>query len=456
MDEVNLNSGYPSSPDHRKKVAVLGAGISGLSAAWLLGKTHEVTLYEAADTLGGHSHTVDVTVDGKTLPVDTGFIVFNPKNYPNLTALFDHLDVATQRTDMSFSVSRDDGRFEYAGGDGGGLFAQTSNILRPRFWRMLAGIIRFYKNSDAYQNGSATEAETLGQFLAREKYSADFYADHLGPMGAAIWSSDCANILEYPARSFISFFNNHGLTRYSNRPQWRTVSGGSREYVKRLEEEITGTVLLDSRVSSISQVADSWQVIANDKPERFDHIVFACHSDQALSLLENTNLDAAHALRSIRYAGNQIVLHSDPALMPKRRRAWASWNYVENPKGGGRPGVSYWMNQLQHLPVETPVIATLNAPFSPNPNMVLGTYDYAHPVFDATCYKARKDIWKVQGQHGLWFCGAYLGDGFHEDGIQSGLAVAEMLGGLSRPWHLRGQNARIGLPDRLLKEGVSP
>ena len=432
-----------------KKIAIIGTGISGMSAAWLLAENHDVTIFDSKDYIGGHSHTVDVTVDGKTFPVDTGFIVFNPQNYPNLIELFKTLDVPTYDTDMSFSVSLKDEDFEYSGGDGWGMLAQPSNIFKPRFWSLVRGILKFYKKTEAYIDDETTEHLTLGELLKREGYSKSFVQDHLAPMGAAIWSSDSADILDYPARSFLRFFKNHGLTQLTDRPAWRTVRGGSREYVKRITAKFKDRINLSTPVSSVRKVGTGVEITAGDRaPERFDEVVFACHSDQALAMLADPTDKQLTVLSDLKYRPNHVVWHTDVSVMPKRKAAWASWNYSEKSNAGeNEAAVSYWMNKLQPLPTETPVIVTLGPNQDIDPAKILGEYTYSHPVFDMAALKAKQDIWALQGDAGMWFCGAYLGDGFHEDGIQSGLAVAEMLGGMRRPWQKPEQNARIGLCD---------
>lgn len=435
----------------QQKIAVIGSGISGMAASWHLTKCADVTVFEKANYVGGHSNTVDVEVDGQKFPVDTGFIVFNPVNYPNLTALFDLLDVPTARTDMSFSVSMDEGGFEYSGGDNAGMLAQPLNILRPRFWRMVSGILAFYGKAEEYEN--LPEDMTLGALLDQESYSKSFIEDHLAPMGAAIWSSDAVDILEYPARSFIKFFKNHGLVQLKDRPQWRTVIGGSREYVKKLTQEFRDKIHTNTLVTSVRRKPAGVEIfLANGQVRVFDQVVFACHSDQALALLSDPNDHEAQCLSRMRYSKNQVILHTDKSWLPKRKAAWASWNYIEPSKAyeGCRPAITYWMNRLQHLPVETPVMVTLNPFAEINSDDVLGRYDYEHPIFDAASHEARAQLMAGQGQNKTWFCGAYLGDGFHEDGIQAGLAVAEMISQVERPWFRSGQNARIGLPDQLV------
>jgi len=439
----------------KKRIAIIGTGIAGLSAAWLLNESHDLTIFEANDYIGGHSNTVDVAVDNVQFPVDTGFIVFNPQNYPNLVSLFDYLNVPTTPTDMSFSASMADRSFEYAGGTKTGLFAQPSNMMRPRFWRMVKDILRFYSASEDLVNDTSLVGLSLGQLLTREGYSKAFIEDHLAPMGAAIWSSNSQDILDYPALSFLNFFRNHGLTQLSDRPAWSTVQGGSREYVTRLTAGFSDRIRLSSPVTSVTKLEQGIEIVSPESGrEYFDDVIFACHSDQALRLIQSPLPNQVNVFNDLTYSANEVVLHTDLALMPKRRAAWASWNYLDAPSGEGRttdaPAVSYWMNQLQHLPVETPVIVTLNPNRAIDPSKVLGRYEYDHPVFDLAALEARQRVWPLQGKNNMWFCGAYLGDGFHEDGIQAGLAVAELLGGVARPWQIAGQNERIGLEDVLI------
>lgn len=435
----------------QKKIAIIGSGISGMSVAWHLHKYADISVFEKADYVGGHSNTVDVVVDGKKIPVDTGFIVFNPVNYPNLTALFDQLGVQSAHTDMSFSVSMNGGGFEYSGGDNAGMLAQRLNIVRPRFWRMVSGILKFYGRAESY--GGLPNDMSLGELLKSEGYSRSFIEDHLAPMGAAIWSSDSIDILDYPARSFIKFFRNHGLVQLKDRPQWRTVVGGSREYVTKLTQGFREKIAINTLVTSVRRKSSGAEVyIANGQVRQFDEVVFACHSDQALALLSDASEYEKYCLSRMRYSRNQAVLHTDRSWLPKRKAAWASWNYIE-PTGehqGCRPAITYWMNRLQHLPVDTPVMVTLNPFGDIQDSKVLGRYDYEHPIFDAASHEARGKLMTMQGHNSTWFCGAYMGDGFHEDGIQAGLAVAEMISQVERPWYRQGQNVRIGLPDQIV------
>lgn len=416
-------------------IAVIGAGISGMSAAWLLSKAHRVTLFEANERLGGHSHTTDAG----GVPVDTGFIVYNEKTYPNLTALFRHLGVLTAPTEMSLSVSLDAGRLEYSGTDLAGLFAQPANALRPRFWTMLRDLTRFYRQAprDLDTMGSVS----LDEYLAMRGFSAAFRDDHLLPMAAAIWSTPADAIGRYPAASFVRFCANHGLLQLTSRPVWRTVEEGSRSYVNKLMGGFYGTVRSGSGARRVIREAGGVTVVdAAGAAHRFDHVVIAAHADEALGMIADSTREETALLGAIAYRPNDVVLHTDARLMPKRRRAWAAWNYM-----GGKDGlaVTYWMNRLQHIPEGTPRFVTLNPITEPAPESILLRQSFAHPQFDQRAMEAQTKLWSLQGEGGLWFCGAYFGAGFHEDGLQAGLAVAEQLGGVRRPWQVEAPSGRI-------------
>jgi predicted NAD/FAD-binding protein len=433
------------------RIAVIGSGISGLSAAWLLSQSKDVTLFEAEARAGGHSNTVDVdTITGKT-PVDTGFIVYNDKNYPNLVALFDHLGVPTEASDMSFSASLDDGRFEYSGSGLSGLLSQRSNVISPRFWSMLNGILRFYREAPLALNRYDIATLSLGDFLDREGYSRTFVEDHLLPMGAAIWSTTASEMRAYPLEAFIRFFANHGLLLLKDRPQWRTVTGGSRAYVKRLLGAFSGTLRFGAPVVEIRR--DDLGVTitcANGQSDRFAQVVIATHADQALDLIADPDAEEQNLLGSFGYTENTAVLHSDPGLMPKRRAAWASWNYIGEKRGAGKEQlcVTYWMNRLQNLKTDMPLFVTLNPSREIDARNIHRTFDYTHPLFDDKAMAAQASLWQLQGRRRTWFCGAYFGSGFHEDGLQSGLAVAEELGGIKRPWSLENPSDRIIGPEQ--------
>ncbi len=433
------------------KIAVIGTGVSGLAAAWLLARRHQVTVFEKEDRPGGHANTVEVTVPvaGRPTPlrVDTGFIVYNEPNYPNLTALFDHLGVETQASDMSFAASLDGGRLEYAG-SGPGMVAQPLNLLRPRFHRMVRDLLRFYTEAPRLLDQPGDEGLTLGEYLTAGGYSDAFLQDHLLPMAAAIWSAPPETLRAYPARSFIRFCQNHGLLLLKDRPLWRTVVGGSQAYVGKLAQALGAGLRVNAAVRQVRRMGD--HVLVEDRQgdvERFDHVVIATHSDQALALLADADAGERAALSAIPYQRNLAILHQDPGLMPRRRRVWSAWNFLRpQGAGDGQLCVTYWMNRLQHLTTDQPLLVTLNPPRPPREGTILRSFLYDHPVFGPQSVAAQKDIWRVQGLRRTWFCGAWFGAGFHEDGLQAGLAVAEALGGVRRPWSVAGESARLSLP----------
>ncbi len=448
LDVMNI-SARTEQGRTRRKVAVIGSGISGLSAAWLLDKSADVTLFEADSRLGGHANTVTVERPGKKpIAVDTGFIVYNEKNYPNLVALFAHLSVPTLETEMSFAASLHGGKLEYSGSGLGGLLGQKTNLLRPRFWKMVRDIMRFYKIAPDLLNDPALQGVSLGDYLDRNDYSDGFVDDHLLPMGAAIWSMTAKDMRDYPLQAFIRFFVNHGLVQLSGRPQWRTVKGGSREYVSRIMAEFRGTVVLDSRISGIKRTNEGVKILDRaGHLSMFDDVVIATHADQALSLLADADESEQSLLGAFQYTRNAAVLHSDARLMPDRRAVWSSWNYLSEPgaKGTEQLCVTYWMNKLQHLDEATLLFVTLNPSRPIDRAKIIQTFDYAHPLFNADAMEAQKTLWSLQGRRNTWFCGAHFGSGFHEDGIQSGLAVAEALGGVKRPWNVENESGRIFL-----------
>ena len=428
--------------DARLDIAVIGSGISGLSAAWLLAQRHRVTLYEGDARLGGHSHTVDVPVHGAAQPVDTGFIVYNEPAYPNLTALFGHLGVPTQASEMSFAVSLDGGALEYAGSDLGGLFAQRSNLVSPRFWSMLRDLLRFYRQAPL--DTARVGLLPLDDYLETRGYGRAFREDHLYPMAAAIWSTPADQVGRYPTEAFVRFCENHHLLKLSDRPVWRTVSGGSREYVRRLAAALEGRVRMGLPAVEIRRHADGVAVVrAGGETTRHEHVVVATHADQALRLLPDAGADEKRLLGAFAYTRNHAVLHGDPALMPRRRAAWSSWNYLADRDRRGAPCVTYWMNRLQGIDARTPLFLTLNPLRPPLPAHLIRTEVYEHPLFDAAALRAQRHLWSLQGRRRTWFCGAYFGSGFHEDGLQAGLAVAEQLGGVRRPWRVANESSRI-------------
>jgi predicted NAD/FAD-binding protein len=431
-----------------QKIAVIGQGIAGMSAAWLLSQRHDVTVYEAERRFGGHSNTVDVETAVGRLPVDTGFIVYNAANYPNLTALFEHLGVATAFTDMSFGVSLDDGDLEYASTDLFTLFAQRRNLLRPRFWSMLGDVVRFCKTAPSHACALDAQMTSLGDYLGDAGYGRAFQDDHILPQAAAIWSASVEAVRELPAAAFIRFFENHGLLKVLNKPLWRTVVGGSRSYVEKLTARVAAGARLG--VAAVRVERTPAGVLVRDvtgRVERFDEVVIACHSDQGLKLLAQPTAAEQALLGAITYMPNTAVLHSDPSFMPKRPKAWSSWNYIRraDETGANRLFVTYWMNLLQDLPRAAPLFVTLNPDREPDSASVILTHQYDHPLFDNAALRAQKQLWSLQGEGGVWWAGAYFGAGFHEDGLQAGLAVAEALGGVRRPWNVANESGRIFL-----------
>lgn len=435
-----------------QRIAVIGSGISGLSAAWLLSRRHRVTVYEAENRLGGHSHTVMAPAGRGEVAVDTGFIVYNERNYPNLVAMLDHLGVASQRSDMSFSASLDGGKLEYSSDGLNSLFGQRRNLVSPRFLTMVRDILRFYADARSLLKRPELEALTLGQYLDRNNYSPAFVEDHLLPMGAAIWSTTAAQMRDYPLFAFVNFFIHHGLLDLVNRPKWRTVTGGSREYVKRLAEGLSGGARVGSGVSSIRREAHG--VTITDRQghtDRFDAVVIATHANEALALLSDPDAEERALLGAFRYTDNLAVLHSDRALMPKRERVWAAWNYVgETADDGERPlCVTYWMNRLQNLDPAHPLFVTLNPTRPVAEGKLIQSFNYTHPLFDRAAIEAQQQLWRLQGQRNTFFAGSYFGAGFHEDALQSGLAAAEAVGGVRRPWRVANESSRIALQPML-------
>ena len=423
------------------KIAIVGSGIAGMGAAWALHPRHEIVVYEREPRVGGHANTVEAPdpITGDTIPVDTGFIVFNEATYPNLIALFDRLGVAVERSNMSFAVSADGGRLEYNGNSLLTLFTHAANLLRPSHYRMIGDILRFYREAPSLLDGGQAPDVTLGDYLTRGGYGHGFLYHHLLPMGAAIWSATLAEMMRFPAHSFVRFFHNHGLLRTKGRPSWYTVTGGSRAYVRPLTAPFAERVRAGCPVADIRRTLAG--VIVRDAQgheDRFDAVVLASHADQSLAVLADATPEERSVLGAFRYERNRAVLHTDPALMPRRRRAWASWNYLTNGRFDDQAQVSvtYWMNLLQNIDRRAPLFVTLNPLRDPAPGSVIAAFDYDHPQFDHAAVAAQSRLPAIQGQRGTWFCGSYCGYGFHEDALAAGLAVAQALGA-PRPWTVR-------------------
>ncbi len=427
------------------RIAVAGSGISGLAAAWLLGRGgHDVTLYESAARLGGHSHTVTARIEDKDIPVDTGFIVYNERTYPNLTALFDCLGVATAHSDMSFGVSLDNGGFEYSSNSALSYLKDPSTILNPRFWTVLKEVVRFYRTGPGAMRRLADEGLSLGQFLDRCGYGQEFQEDHLLPQAAAIWSCSIHEIRDYPAASFVAFCDSHGLMSFLDRPLWRTVTGGSKSYVQAIARTFNGEIRLKAGVTRV--IRENGRIRVRDAAggeDSFDHIVIGAHADQALAMLADADGDERAVLGSFGYTRNEAVLHTDPVMMPSKRTWWSSWNYLGHTGDHSEATVSYWMNRLQPLDCKADLFVTLNPPSRIALKGEIAREVYDHPVFDGRAIEAQRRLWSLQGARNTWFCGAYFGHGFHEDGLQAGLAVAEALGGVRRPWSVLGESDRI-------------
>ena len=407
------------------RIAVIGAGIAGLGAAHYLERDgHAVTLFEGADYFGGHTHTVDVTLDGLNAPVDTGFLVCNDRTYPNLLRLFAELEVDLAPSDMSFAVRAEKDDIEWSGTNFLSLFAQPANALKPKFLRFLADILRFNRVATAMAVNDSAPAISLREFLAAHKFSPALFDWYLWPMVGSIWSSPRGDVLDFELSMLLRFCHNHGLLAVTNRPQWMTVRGGAKSYVHRIVSQ-----LKDARISAPVECVErddgGVNVLSTMGRERFDTVVFACHSDQALRLLAKPTHAETSALSAIRYQPNQCVLHTDASLMPKRRAAWSAWNYLQvNDADNTRPvALTYWMNRLQPLPFTTPLFETLNPPKAPAVSTLLAEFEYSHPLLNRVAVAAQREIEVIQGQHRTWFAGAWLANGFHEDGLLSALNV---------------------------------
>ena len=425
------------------RIAIIGSGIAGLTAAWRLRDSHDVTVFEAEHRAGGHTHTHHLTIDGREIAVDTGFIVFNDRNYPNLERLFGDLGIRGTPSGMSFSVSCERSGMEYNGGSLAGLFARRRNLVTPDFWRMIRDILRFNREAPALLAGDSP-GPSLGDYLASARFGHPFIDRYLLPMGAAIWSVPTAQMMDFPARRLIEFFANHGLLDLRDRPQWFVVPGGSDRYVQIIAERLGSSLQLACPVTRVRRLATGVEIdvgrrgrasrggqgahgdaamigeAADAETHRFDAVVFACHSDEALAMLADPSQAERDVLGAVGFQRNDVVLHTDASIMPRARSAWAAWNYrLPVDQGASGTTVTYWMNLLQHIATPTNLFVTLNQTEAIDPNKVLARMVYSHPVFDGAAVAAQGRRHEISGQRGTWYCGAWWRYGFHEDGCLS-------------------------------------
>lgn len=415
------------------KTAIIGSGISGLSCAYHLSRAgHEVSLFEANDYFGGHTHTVDVSLEGKTYGVDTGFLVFNHKTYPHLIRLFKELDVKTVATDMSFSVKiprATAGHLEWAGANLDTVFVQRRNLFNPAFLRMLRDILRFNRQATALATATFPKdvQQPLGRFLDQHGYSKEFRQWYLLPMAACIWSCPVETMMDFPLSSFVNFCHNHGLLQVNDRPQWQTVQGGARQYVEKMLPHIAHRYLKTPVLTVREKSPGTIEVHTSKGAQLFEQVVLATHSDQSLKMLADATTTERHVLSSVKYQPNRAVLHTDTRFLPENKKAWSAWNYQSENGNEARVCVHYLINQLQPLPFSAPVIVTLNPIQEPSPETIINSFDYSHPVFDSDAIRAQTQLANIQGRRHIWFAGAWTGYGFHEDGLKSGLRVAESI-----------------------------
>ena len=404
------------------KIGVIGSGVSGLVSALTLQERFEVSLFEKNSKLGGHSNTVTIEQEDKKYSVETGFIVLNDKNYPIFTSLLKHLNIGVNNSSMSFSVSVDKGQFEYSSSYIG-LLGQTKNIIDPKYWGMLRDINYFYTNA-LKDVKDCPDNETLGQFLKRFNYSNKFIDYHLVPMTASIWSCPTKSILNFPIKSLLVFFENHKLLNIYNRPKWSTVNKGSREYVKKIQSLLKGKIYTNAKVNKISKSKEGIRVHYQDGIKTFDKVILACHADQSSEILIENFSEEANLLKDFKYQKNTSILHSDINFMPKRKSVWSSWNYITETGNSGNLSITYWMNELQGINSPKPILLSLNPKILPNPDLIYGQYSYSHPILDNNAINIQKKLSSIQGKNNLWFCGAWTGFGFHEDGVKSAVEIA--------------------------------
>ena len=404
------------------KIGVIGSGVAGLVSALTLQEKFEVSLFEKNSKLGGHSNTVTIEQENNKYSVETGFIVLNDKNYPIFTSLLKHLNIGVNNSSMSFSVSVDKGQFEYSSSYIG-LLGQTKNIIDPKYWGMLRDINYFYTNA-LKDVKDCPDNETLGQFLKRFNYSNKFIDYHLVPMTASIWSCPTKSILNFPIKSLLVFFENHKLLNIYNRPKWSTVNKGSREYVKKIQSLLKGEIYTNTKVNKISKSKEGIRVHYQEGIKTFDKVILACHADQSSEILIENFSEEANLLKDFKYQKNTSILHSDINFMPKRKSVWSSWNYITETGNSGNLSITYWMNELQGINSPKPILLSLNPKILPNPDLIYGQYSYSHPILDNNAINIQKKLSSIQGKNNLWFCGAWTGFGFHEDGVKSAVEIA--------------------------------
>lgn len=430
------------------KIAVIGSGVSGLGAAYALSDVHDVTIFEASDRLGGHANTVSADCgSGEQIDVDTGFIVYNEVNYPNLTAMFAHLDVETIQSDMSFGFSMDGGAFEYACDSLDKIFAQRTNLFKPRFWLGVRETLHFMKRAPVALAAGTTQGVSLLDWLQSEGFSKAFQEQFILPMAGAIWSTPASEMGAFPAESFIQFFKNHDLfTGLAEAQKWRTVKGGSRTYVTKIGAHLGNRARLSTPVLNVRRLGGAVEITTQGGDvEIFDQVVMACHAPTTRALLGDMDGQERATLAPFRTTKNHAILHRDTALMPKRRKVWSSWSMLTDAGAGDRPvTLSYWMNRLQSLPITRDLFVTMNAQTRPDPALTIAEFDYEHPYFDRASFAAQAQVDTIQGRGGVWYAGAWLGWGFHEDGLKSGLRVAEALG--ARPHWAKNLGAPLAMP----------
>ncbi len=411
------------------KIAIVGTGISGMVAAYLLNQDHEITVYESSDRVGGHTNTVDVSHENRNYAVDTGFIVFNEKTYPNFVRLMKHLGVAWQKSEMTFSVKCLKTGLEFRSSSINSLFAQRRNILRPWFYRMVLDLQRFKRDASALPTTDPDYRQTLASFIAQHKYTQGFVDYFIVPMGAAIWSSDPEKFLDFPMRFFADFFQNHGFLNVTDQPQWLVIKNGSRQYIEPLTRNYRDRIRLNCPVRSIRRSQDGVSITSDGgEPETYDRVVIAAHSDQAIAMLADPSDREREILGNIHYQENCTVLHTDHRVLPERKRAWASWNYLVSDKTAGRVALTYNMNRLQRLRSNAVFCVSLNLSEMISPEKTIAEYQYAHPVYTPGSLAARRRYEEINGENRTFYCGAYWYNGFHEDGVKSALAVAEHFG----------------------------